>query len=157
MLEIGTGTMTEFEEQTHFSFWAALKSPLIIGADVTTISKSSLAILLNKEVIAVSQDNAGVAASYLPDLSVEGSVQIWAGPLSSGKSKYVILVLNEAAPGANITIPLNGIFKSENNNSRPRYKARDVWNKKDLGTVEGDITLTNVSRHQTKMLVLSGQ
>lgn len=157
MLEIGTGTMTEFEEQTHFSFWAALKSPLIIGADITTISKSSLAILLNKEVIAVSQDNAGVTASYLPDLSVEGSVQIWGGPLSTGNSKYVILALNEGVSGANITIPLNGIFRSGNSNPRPRYKARDVWNKKDLGTVEGAITLMNVSCHQTKMLVLSGE
>ena len=155
MLEIGTGTMTEFEEQTHFSFWAALKSPLIIGADVTKISKTSLAILLNKDVIAISQDDAGVAASYLPELSVEGSVQIWAGPLSTGKSKYVILALNEGGSGANITIPLNGISKSENIKNGPRYKARDVWDRKNLGTVEGAITLTDVSSHQTKLLVLS--
>ncbi|KFY77237.1 hypothetical protein V499_03331 [Pseudogymnoascus sp. VKM F-103] len=153
MLEIGTGTMTEFEEQTHFSFWAALKSPLIIGADITTISKSSLEILLNKDAIAISQDNAGVAASYLPDLSIEGSVQIWAGPLSTGNSKYVILALNEGQSGVNITIPLNGIFKPENLGAR--YKARDVWDRKNLGTIESDITLTNVSSHQTKLLVLS--
>jgi alpha-galactosidase len=155
MLEIGTGTMTEFEEQTHFSFWAALKSPLIIGADITTISKSSLAILLNKDVIAVSQDDAGVAVSYLPDLSIEGSVQIWAGPLSTGNSKYVILALNEGKSGVNITIPLNGIFKPENSNLGARYKARDVWDRRSLGTVESTITLTNVSSHQTKLLVLS--
>ncbi|KFZ23694.1 hypothetical protein V502_01822 [Pseudogymnoascus sp. VKM F-4520 (FW-2644)] len=154
MLEIGTGTMTEFEEQTHFSFWAALKSPLIIGADITKISKTSLAILLNKDVIAISQDDAGVAASYLPELSVEGSVQIWAGPLSTGKSKYVILALNEGGSGVNITIPLNGISKSENSKNGPRYKARDVWDRKNLGTVESAITLTNVSSHQTKLLVL---
>ena len=155
MLEIGTGTMTEFEEQTHFSFWAALKSPLIIGADITTISNTSLAILLNKEVIAISQDNAGVAVSYLPELSIEGSFQIWAGPLSSGNSKYVILALNEGKSGVNITIPLNSISKLENSISGPRYKARDVWDRKDLGVVERTITLTNVSSHQTKLLVLS--
>lgn len=155
MLEIGTGTMTEFEEQTHFSFWAALKSPLIIGADLTTISKTSLAILLNKEAIAISQDNAGVAVSYLPELSIEGSVQIWAGPLSSENSKYVILALNEGGSGVNITIPLNGISKLENSNSGPRYKLRDVWDRKDMGIVERTITMTNVSSHQTKLLVLS--
>jgi alpha-galactosidase len=155
MLEIGTDTMTEFEEETHFSFWAALKSPLIIGADITTISNTSLAILLNKEAIDVSQDDAGVAASYLPDLSVEGSVQVWAGPLSTGDSKHVILALNEGETEVNITVPLDGILKSEKSTTGLRYKARDVWAKKDLGAVEKAITLTNVSSHQTKLLVLS--
>ncbi|PNP79747.1 hypothetical protein FNYG_06840 [Fusarium nygamai] len=48
MLEISTWTMTELEEQTHFSFWAALKSPLIIGADLKNISDTSLVIYKNK-------------------------------------------------------------------------------------------------------------
>lgn len=76
MLEIGIGTMTEFEEQTHFSFWAALKSPLIIGADITKIAASSLAILFNKEIIAISLDDAGIAATCLLDIPTEGSIQV---------------------------------------------------------------------------------
>ncbi|EMR70226.1 putative alpha-galactosidase protein [Eutypa lata UCREL1] len=67
MLEVGTYTMNEFEEQTHFSFWAALKSPLIIGADITNVSETSLSILLNKEIIAISQDELGVAATDVWD------------------------------------------------------------------------------------------
>ncbi|KAL4860953.1 glycoside hydrolase superfamily [Aspergillus spectabilis] len=34
MLEVGVGSMTVHMQQTHFAFWAALKSPLIIGADL---------------------------------------------------------------------------------------------------------------------------
>ena len=154
MLEIGTGTMTEFEEQTHLSFWAALKSPLIIGADITKISNSSLAILLNAEIVAISQDDAGIAATYLPALSTEGSVQVWAGPLSAGSFEHVILALNYGANATNISIPWSGIPQLQNS-TRASYKVRDIWAAKDLGTITEGITLTNVSSHQTKVLVVS--
>ncbi len=154
MMEIGTGTMTEFEEQTHFSFWAALKSPLIIGADITTMSKTSLAILTNREIISISQDDAGVAATYLPNLSIEGSVQIWAGPLSAGSSEHVILALNYGANATQITVPWSGIPGLQSS-PKARYRVRDVWAAKELGTIEKQITLANVSSHQTKVLIVS--
>ncbi|RFU81202.1 glycoside hydrolase family 27 [Trichoderma arundinaceum] len=106
MLEIGTGSMNVHQEQTHFSFWAALKSPLIIGANINTINKLSLDILLNKEIIAISQDEAGVAVNYLPELSTENKIQVWGGPLASGKSRYVVLALNYGLNTTDITIPL---------------------------------------------------
>ncbi|KAI8275623.1 hypothetical protein K4K60_008536 [Colletotrichum sp. SAR11_57] len=86
MLEVGVGNvMSEVEEQTHFSFWAGLKSPLIIGADVTKIREQSLKVLLNRDIIAISQDQRGEAVKYLPELSTEGKVQVWAGPVDTGK------------------------------------------------------------------------
>ncbi len=154
MLEVGVGNMTQLEEQTHFSFWAALKSPLIIGADVTKISKQSLDILLNKEIIAISQDDAGAAVSYIPELSKEGSFQVWAGPFSSGKAEFVILVLNEGSSPTNIEIPLAGIQKLSNS-ERSRFKVRDVWAATNMGIVETGVSLKNISSHQTKVLVLS--
>jgi alpha-galactosidase len=154
MLEIGTATMTEFEEQTHFSFWAALKSPLIIGADLTKLTNSSLAILLNKEIIAISQDDAGIAATYLPNISTEGSVQVWAGPLSSGLSAHVVLALNYGTSPANITIPWSEIPQLQNDTT-DGHRVRDIWAAKDLGTIANGIVLTNVKSHQTKVLVIS--
>lgn len=151
MLEIGTGTMTTYEEETHFSFWAALKSPLIIGADITTMSNTSLGIMLNKEIIAINQDDAGAAVTYLPALSTEGFTQIWTGPLSAG---YVVLVLNEGLNATSITIPWSGIPGLQNS-TRAGYKVRDVWAAKDLGTIQTGITLSNVSSHQTKVLIVS--
>jgi len=154
MLEIGTGTMTELEEQTHFSFWAALKSPLIIGADITKISNSSLAILLNKEIIAINQDDAGVAATYLPDISIEGSTQVWAGPLSAGNFGHVILVLNEGANSTSVTIPWSAIPQLQNS-TKASYNVRDIWARKNLGIVQTGITLAAINSHQTKVLILS--
>jgi len=35
MLEVGNGGMSTEEYKTHFGMWAALKSPLILGHDLT--------------------------------------------------------------------------------------------------------------------------
>ena len=56
LLLVGLGALTEDEERTHFALWSFAKAPLIISADLATISDSSLAILKNKEMIAINQD-----------------------------------------------------------------------------------------------------
>lgn len=47
MLEVGNGLMTHDEYQTHFAFWAALKSPLLIGCSLKGITHATLSILGN--------------------------------------------------------------------------------------------------------------
>eukprot|EP00040_Diaphanoeca_grandis_P016624 m.86054 g.86054 ORF g.86054 m.86054 type:complete len:571 (-) comp25922_c0_seq1:158-1870(-) len=44
------------EQITHFSMWAAFKSPLVIGADPRSLDDTTVSILTNEEVIAVNQD-----------------------------------------------------------------------------------------------------
>ncbi len=62
MLEIGNGQCTDDEYRTHFSLWAMLKAPLIVGNDIRIMSTNSsiYSILSNKEVIAVNQDTLGL-------------------------------------------------------------------------------------------------
>lgn len=155
MLELGTWTMTELEEQTHFSFWAALKSPLIIGADLNNISDTSLAILKNKEIVALNQDDGGKAVSYLPDLSVEGKTQVWAGPLTSGRKQHVILALNYGTADADITIPISDVPGLSDISETHTLNVRDVWNRKDIGKLGDKITLNGIKPTQTKVIVLS--
>jgi hypothetical protein len=71
MLEVGNGGMTNDEYITHFSLWAIMKAPLIIGCDITNMSAETKNILLNTEVIAINQDPLGqqgyvVSQNYLP-------------------------------------------------------------------------------------------
>lgn len=73
MLEVGNGCLSPDESVTHFSMWAALKSPLLIGCDLATITPGDLAILSNEEVIAVSQDALGVQASRVWSSASAGS------------------------------------------------------------------------------------
>ncbi|KAJ5933621.1 Alpha-galactosidase alpha-n-acetylgalactosaminidase [Penicillium verhagenii] len=149
MLEIGNGNMTLHEQQTHMTFWAALKSPLIIGADIQTLSDESLRVLKNKEIIAISQDSLGEAAQYLPALSTEKSIQVWAGPLTGGK--VLILVLGELANATTVNISLGYVPGLTSDRT---YTVRDIWGARSLGRAKGNISLL-VDTHQTRTLVLS--
>ncbi len=49
-----------FEEyKTHFSLWALLNSPLMIGCDIRNMDDDTKKILMNKDVLAINQDPAG--------------------------------------------------------------------------------------------------
>ena len=51
--QVGNDGLTLAQQRSHFALWALLKSPLMIGADLRAISKESLAILKNREVLQV--------------------------------------------------------------------------------------------------------
>ncbi|ORY58839.1 glycoside hydrolase family 27 protein [Pseudomassariella vexata] len=154
MLEIGTNTMNVLQEQTHMAFWAALKSPLIIGCDVRNISDSSSAVLTNKDMLAINQDDLGIAVTYAPELSTEGSVQVWGGPLSYGKNNYVILALNYGKDATRINIKVADLPGFTGCKIGATY-AKDAWESKSLGAVNGTIWLPGVLVHQTKVILLS--
>ena len=81
MLEIGNGGMSDTEYRTHFSLWAMLSAPLILGNDVRHMTPETLAILTNREVIAIDQDKDGVQG--LP-VKKDGKTEIWTKKLSDG-------------------------------------------------------------------------
>ena len=47
MLEVGNGGMKYDEYVAHFSLWAIIKSPLVIGNDITKMDDATLKILTN--------------------------------------------------------------------------------------------------------------
>ena len=66
MLEVGNGGCSIIEYETHYSMWAMLNAPLIIGNDIRELELPSKVdikrILSNAEVIAVNQDPLGYQA-----------------------------------------------------------------------------------------------
>ena len=56
MLEIGNG-LSAAESRSHFAAWAAMKSPLLIGTDVSKLSDDDLGILKNSFLLNFNQDN----------------------------------------------------------------------------------------------------
>lgn len=46
------------EYRTHFSFWALLNSPLIMGCDIRKVKEEYRVMMQNKEVLAINQDPA---------------------------------------------------------------------------------------------------
>ena len=104
MLEVGNGGMTFEEQKSHFFLWAALKSPLVIGADLRTISEQDLAILQLEEVIKVNQDPLGVSAKLLK--RVAQKYDIWEGPLVDGS---VLVLFNRSDDPLQIELPVTMI------------------------------------------------
>jgi alpha-galactosidase len=56
ILEIGNGNLTLAESRSHFAFWAAAKSPLIIGTALDSSPADLVAILKNNYLLAFHQD-----------------------------------------------------------------------------------------------------
>lgn len=80
MLEVGNGKCSYEEYKSHFSMWAMLKSPLIIGNDIRQMTKNDEAyeILTNKDVIAVNQDSLGWQSRRIwSDRSPKSDSDIW--------------------------------------------------------------------------------
>ncbi|KAI5082671.1 hypothetical protein GOP47_0002414 [Adiantum capillus-veneris] len=145
MLEIGNGGMSTEEYHSHFSIWALMKAPLLIGCDVRNIGKDTLDILSNTEVIAVNQDSLGVQGKKT---NQSGNLEVWAGPLS-GKRVAVVL-WNKGSSTSLITVQWTDIGLSPSTNMKPR----DLWQKQDLPSHKGSLSAQVVS-HGVKMFILT--
>ncbi|CAN1353653.1 Alpha-galactosidase 3 [Linum perenne] len=76
MLEVGNGGMNYHEYRSHFSIWALIKSPLLIGCDVRNMTAETKEILSNAEVIAVNQDPLGVQGRKVHTNGTDGCQQV---------------------------------------------------------------------------------
>jgi len=97
MLYVGNGEFDAdhlTEARTHFSLWAMLNAPLIIGYDLRHAAPDLMAILGNERVIALNQDPAGNQAVLAYD---SDDVQIYAKTLADG-SKAVAILNRTSAP-----------------------------------------------------------
>lgn len=145
MLEVGNGGMTNDEYIVHFSIWAISKAPLLIGCDVRDVSKETLNILTNREVIAVNQDRLGVQAKKV---RMEGDLEVWAGPLSG--YRVVVLLVNRGPATSLMTAHWDDIGLHPNTT----VMARDLWLHKVLRERPvGNLSAT-VASHACKMFVL---
>lgn len=55
---VGFAGCTPEEYRTHFSLWALLGSPLMIGCDIRSMDDATRETLMNKDVLAINQDPA---------------------------------------------------------------------------------------------------
>lgn len=107
MLEVGNGHMTLEEERSHFTLWAIMKAPLLLGNDITKLTPETMDIIGNKKMIAINQDPLGAQAHSVWS-SDNQDQQVWAGPLADGA--FVVVLLNRGgAQAEQITAHWNDI------------------------------------------------
>ena len=122
MLEVGNGGMSAQEYRTHFSLWCMLAAPLMAGNDLRHMSADSIAILTNREAIAVDQDPQGTQGTRV---SGKGGAEIWVKPLAGGAQ--AIGLFNRDAAGAEMAFSWAEVGRSAGPAS-----LRDLWRHEDL-------------------------
>ena len=144
MLEVGNGGMTAEEYRTHMSLWVILAAPLIAGNDLTRMTPETLALLTNREVIAVDQDPAGVQGDRV---RAEGQFEIWAKPLAS---KAVALFNRQDSWMKTAIMELH----FDDLGYKGTVSVRDLWLHKDLGGFQ-DVYKVEVPAHGAVLLRIS--
>ncbi len=119
MLEVGNGGMTDTEYRSHFSLWALLNAPLILGNDLRSMSASTRSIIGNADVIAVNQDWGGSQGRRMRDLG--GGLQVWAKPMSDGS--VAVVLLNRGGSGTTITTSAAEVGLGGSSS----YSLKDLW------------------------------
>jgi alpha-galactosidase len=154
MMEVGNG-MTTSEDRAHFSMWCMLASPLIAGNDIRYMSDETKKILTNREVIAINQDSLGIQGFRY---TVKDSIEIWAKPLMHGS--WAICFLNRSMKPQKVefdwskNIIIDDFAKRELNTAKTKYKIRNLWTKKNIGTT-GKQIVGEIPSHDVLMLRLS--
>ena len=128
MLEVGNG-MSVSEDRAHFALWCMMAAPLILGNDITDMTKETLDIITNREMIAVDQDPLGIQGLRLKK---EGDLQYWFKPLVDGDWAFCIVNTGDAA----VTVPVDWTALEVEDEISGRatsfdsvnYTVRDIWN-----------------------------
>src|SRR5882762_750429 len=122
------------EQRTLLTLWSMFRSPLMMGGNLPSSDAWTTSLLTNSEVIALDQHSAGGHPVVTTD-----KVIVWVARLASGDLQYLaIFNLGDSSQ------TLQYSWKDLGFSAR-KYKTRDLWERKDLGTAES-VTVT-VSTH----------
>jgi alpha-galactosidase len=144
--------MTDSEYKVHMTMWAALRSPLIMGTDIRTLSPSDYSIYMNPAILAISQEPTGSTAQriwryYVPstDTYGQGEIQLWAGQLSQGD--YVVIFLNAANEDMYMNATLSDIFigagYAAGSQKNTNWDVYDLWANRMPDAVASQILMKN--------------
>ena len=150
MLQIGRGMSYE-EDKSHFTMWCMLNSPLLLGNDLRTMSKETLDLITNKEIIALNQDKLSYQARRLKK---SAGMEVWAKPLISTMSgKVAVVLLNRTAQKATISFDLDSVGID----AEAHYTIRDLWKHKDEGFNKSKLRAFEVPSHGVVTLMINGK
>ncbi|KAK4557021.1 hypothetical protein LTR86_006002 [Recurvomyces mirabilis] len=158
MLEVGNGNLTAAETRTHFALWALMKTPLLMGTDVTKLSAHDVGVLQNKRLLAFNQDPVvgGSAAPYKWGINEDWTfnssfpAQYWSGASSNGTLVAMFNPLNETMKMAALYSEIPEL------ESDGCYAVTEVWNGTDLGCKEKSVEV-EVEAHDTAVLLFEGK
>ncbi len=148
MMVVGMPGLTDVQNRVHMSLWAISAAPLLVGADLATLSDATLATLTNPDVLAVDQDSLGLQGVKVA--SYGDGLEVWSKALSTAGERAVLL-LNRTGDTAPITVHWSDLGLTD---SSPA-SVRDLWARKELGSFSSSYSAT-VQSNDAAMLIVHG-
>lgn len=146
LCQTGPG-MTMDEYRTQFALWCMWSSPMALSFDPRrTLSDEDIAIISNKEMIALNQDKMGQQADFIME---ENDMQLYAKDLENGDVAIAVVNLGDTQRSFNIDFSRIPALNAEKT-----YTCRNVWAQSAMPDVQGTLT-TNVRSHATQVFRLS--
>jgi len=134
--------LTDNEKLSHFTLWAMVASPLLLGCDLSQLDPLTKDILTHEEVLAINQDYPGQQAKLINQSSF---FQVLAKPLSG--NRMAVSLLNISPLERKVEVKWNTLGLSGT------QKARDAWRRKNLGMFK-DGYAVSLPPHGCVLLVL---
>jgi hypothetical protein len=126
MMVAGMAGLTDQQSRMHVSLWAISGGPLLVGADLTRLSATTLAALTNPDILRIDQDSLGLQSMKVSEL--EPGLQVWSKPLSKSGERAVLL-LNRSSESSRISVAFRDLGLQQDIPA----KIHEVWGGKDLG------------------------
>lgn len=115
------------EQRTLMTLWSIARSPLIMGGDLRHLDAATLALLTNREVLAVNQASSDNRPHFVAD-----NTRVWSARPASGSGRYVAL-FNTGKQAREVAISLGELGLA---GTKP---VRDLWAGRDLPLATGHV------------------
>ena len=112
---------TPDEQRTLMTLWSIARSPLIMGGDLRYLDGPTLALLTNREVLAVNQFSTDNQPHF-----VEDGMHVWSARTADRAHRYLAL-FNTMKDARELTVPLRLLGINE------PVRVRDLWSGTELG------------------------
>ena len=131
---VGLEGLNDTQYKTHFSIWALLGSPLMIGCDIRNMNDETLKILTNKELIKINQDEDCRQVFKLTNIW-DGNVKAYAKNLENGDIALGFFNLGSAAAIVRVNLDELGLPES----TGKTLCMRNVWEDETVTVKNGTI------------------
>nr|MBA4769867.1 glycoside hydrolase family 27 protein [Sphingobium sp.] len=121
---------TPDEQRTLMTLWAIARSPLIMGGDLRHLDAATLALLTNKEVLAVNQASRDNRPHFVEDF-----MRIWSARPEDSADHYLAL-FNTGDKPREVGLSLRDLGIAG------PVSVRDLWAGKPLGRQTGRVAVT---------------
>ena len=131
---VGLEGLNDTQYKTHFSIWALLGSPLMIGCDIRNMNDETLKILTNRELIKINQDEACRQIFKLTNIW-DGNVKAYAKNLENGDIALGFFNFGSAAAIVRVNLDELGLPES----TGKTLCMRNVWEDETVTVKNGTI------------------